>query len=48
MIAPIWPAIIDPRLIVDINKAYIVPSIFLGHILQAKTNNGIVFNSPTT
>lgn len=37
-----------PKLIADINNAYIVPSIFLGHILQANTKTGIVFNSPIT
>jgi len=31
---------------VDIKKAYIVPSIDLGHILQANTSKGIVFNYP--
>lgn len=48
MIAPIYPAIIEPKLMVDIRSAYIVPSMFLGHILQANTNNGMVLSSPTT
>lgn len=30
-----------------INIAYMVASMFLGHILHAKTNIGIMFNSPT-
>lgn len=46
--APIYPETTLPKLIADINKAYIVPSIFFGHILHAKTKIGIVFNSPTT
>jgi hypothetical protein len=37
-----------PKFIADIRRAYIVPSIFFGHILQANTNTGIVFNSPIT
>lgn len=36
-----------PKLIVLINIAYIVASIFLGHIRHANTNIGIIFNSPT-
>jgi hypothetical protein len=46
--APKFTEIIEPKFNVDISKAYMVPSILLGHILQAKTNSGIVFNSPTT
>jgi len=38
----------DPIFIVDISIAYIVASIFFGHILQANTNSGIIFNSPTS
>ena len=32
----------------DINKAYIVPSIFFGHKRQAKTNIGMEFIYPRT
>lgn len=46
--APNYPDIIPPKFMADINNAYIVPSIFLGHILQANTNIGMVLISPTT
>ena len=36
-----------PKLIVLINIAYIVASIFLGHIRHANTKIGIKFNSAT-
>ena len=39
------PEIIEPKLTALVSIAYIVPSIFLGHILQAKTNIGSKFNS---
>lgn len=37
-----------PRFIIDINKAYIVPSIFLGHNRHAKTNIGMKLIWPST
>lgn len=43
--APICSEIALPKLSADIKMAYIVPSIFLGHILQANTNTGIEFSS---
>jgi hypothetical protein len=38
----------DPKFSVDINIAYMVPSIFLGHILHANMSKGIEFSSPIT
>ena len=37
--------IIEPKLIVAINNAYIVPSIFLGQIRQQRIRIGRRFNS---
>lgn len=45
---PSYPETMPPKLIQLIIKAYMVPSMLLGHILQAITSKGIVFNSPTT
>lgn len=41
-----YPDTIPPKFKVDINKAYMVPSISLGHILHARTKRGIQFISP--
>jgi len=45
---PNYYAIKPPKFKVLIITAYIVPSIFLGQILHAKTNKGNVFSSPIT
>lgn len=47
-IPPIYRASSWPKLMVDINKAYIVPSIFSGQILQARTRIGSMFSSATS
>lgn len=46
-IPPIYLEKISPRFQVAINTANIVPSIFFGQILQARTKIGVKFNSPT-
>lgn len=38
----------EPKFKVLIINAYIVPSIFLGHILHANTNTGSILSSPIT
>ena len=46
-IPPIYLAINYPKFIVLINKAYMVPSILGGHILQDSTNIGSILSSAT-
>jgi hypothetical protein len=38
----------EPKLRVLIISAYIVPSMFLGHILHANTRTGSILSSPIT
>ena len=45
---PNCPLNIDPKLIVDIKNAYMVPYIFFGQMRHASTRSGKVLSSPIT